>query len=436
MVDPKFAEARLDEGHFVDPSHPRYLGNPDVVNRLIAQFCAETEADVRQVAAQRLTAQKASADILERAKRYADIIAGRDPEWEIVRGYHDVSLDGKLRADLRVFWPKVKDKADGDPYRVLFLWLAALVADGCKRWPSYDYDHLFAEYMRPNIRYAVKVILGIEERERPQEQTLQKSHVKGYVTKKGVFVADHFDKRIKRPESLGSKVVLLSEQVTSHPKVNDEGEPVPIHEPHKAVLDGFSDPAAAVTVTPGVSLPVDELNGVAFKPWEPPSGVEGWGEVSGQLDIKDEPDVAPLDVGQKFSSGLVIMEPDGRIWMVSPTNGFGGYRTTFPKGRVEQDGGLSPQANAIKEAWEESGLKARIVAYLGDVDRTTTRTRYYLARREGGTPSDMGWESQAVHLVPLSRAREFLDSSFDHKVVDLVENVLAASGGRIPDPRS
>jgi len=396
--DPRVIEAQLGEGHFVDFSHPRYLGNPDVVNRLIARFCAETEHDVRLVAARRLSVDRAKANMLARAKRCADIIAGRNPDWVIVRGYHNVSLDGKLRADLREFWPKVRDQAEGDPYRVFFMWLAALVADAYKRWPDDGDDHMRAEHLRPGLRYANKVLLGIEERARPDQ-----------------------------PPTPTSDFVL-------HPKLNDARQPVPIHRPHAPQLLGMTDPSKAVTVTPGAKLPVDELNGVAFAPWEPPHDAEGWGEVDGQLIIEDEPDLAPLKPGQKFSTGLVMMEPDGRVWLVSPTNGFGGYGTTFPKGRFEEDEWSSYQSNAIKEAWEESGLKARIIGFLGDVDRSTTRTRYYLAQREGGTPADMGWESQAVHLVPLSEARKLLDSKFDHQVLDLVEQVLSANGGQLPDP--
>jgi len=40
------------------------------------------------------------------------------------------------------------------------------------------------------------------------------------------------------------------------------------------------------------------------------------------------------------------------------------------------------------------------------VRRTQTYTRYYMARRIGGCPAEMGWESQAVHLVPAARLDE------------------------------
>ncbi len=103
------------------------------------------------------------------------------------------------------------------------------------------------------------------------------------------------------------------------------------------------------------------------------------------------------------AAGVVILEPDGRVWVVCPTNQFGGHAVTIPKGRPD---GKSLQATALCEAYEESGLRVRLIRHLVDVRRTQTFTRYYLAKRMGGSPADMGWESQGVMLVP----RELLDS--------------------------
>jgi 8-oxo-dGTP pyrophosphatase MutT (NUDIX family) len=99
-----------------------------------------------------------------------------------------------------------------------------------------------------------------------------------------------------------------------------------------------------------------------------------------------------------------VIEDDGRVWLVSPTNGFGGYAATFPKGRV--DPGATLQHTAIREVYEESGLIVRLEGFLIDVARTQTYTRYYIAKRIGGCPSAMGWETQAVHLVPAARLEE------------------------------
>jgi hypothetical protein len=58
-----------------------------------------------------------------------------------------------------------------------------------------------------------------------------------------------------------------------------------------------------------------------------------------------------------------------------------------------------------------------ITAFLADSVRSLTDTRYYLARRVGRTPASMGWESQAVHLVPRARLGELLHHSNDQSLI-------------------
>jgi 8-oxo-dGTP pyrophosphatase MutT (NUDIX family) len=123
--------------------------------------------------------------------------------------------------------------------------------------------------------------------------------------------------------------------------------------------------------------------------------VSGWEALAGEGKVLEP--VFKVPKGLQPAAGVVIREPDGRIWVVCPTNQFGGHEVTFPKGRLD---GKSLQATALCEAFEESGLRVRLIRHLVDVRRTQTYTRYYLAERAGGSPADMGWESQCVMLVP------------------------------------
>ena len=75
------------------------------------------------------------------------------------------------------------------------------------------------------------------------------------------------------------------------------------------------------------------------------------------------------------------------------------------------------QQNAIKEAWEESGLKIEITGILGDFERTTSIARMYTARRVGGDPTTMGWETQAVQLVPKEKLLEAMNMPSDKEIV-------------------
>ena len=68
-------------------------------------------------------------------------------------------------------------------------------------------------------------------------------------------------------------------------------------------------------------------------------------------------------------------------------------------------------------------MKVRLISHLIDVKRSQSYTRYYLAERVGGNPADMGWESQAVALVPQLQLLQVLNSSNDHPIVEALNHV-------------
>ncbi len=146
------------------------------------------------------------------------------------------------------------------------------------------------------------------------------------------------------------------------------------------------------------------------------------------------------------AAGTIIFEPDGRLWIVHPTNKFVGYTSTFPKGT--RDAGEDLRETAIRETYEETGLLVSLKAFPGNclddtsgqreitapngvfaiLNRDSGVTYYYLAKREGGSPADMGWESQAVSLVPVAKLEEqhvgrryvssdWVSEPMDHQIV-------------------
>lgn len=209
---------------------------------------------------------------------------------------------------------------------------------------------------------------------------------------------------------------------TYHPCFNDNGQPVVIRTPSTPTpLSHWDDPGKIATVLPGGALPA-ALNGIAFSPWsEAPAAADGWSACVAGIGVDEPPFVLPA--GLAAAAGAVILEDDGRVWLVAPSNGFGGYSATFPKGRL--DPGTSLHCASVREAFEESGLQVRVEAFLLDVRRTLTYTRYYIARRVGGSPAAMGWESQAVHLVPLAQLREVAVHPNDAPVIAALERWLA-----------
>lgn len=198
-----------------------------------------------------------------------------------------------------------------------------------------------------------------------------------------------------------------------HPRKDDQGQIVTIKTPDlPSPISSWSDPLAIATAVPDGPMPPG-INGIplAFSSLFPPSNAD-WGCLAGQTDFEDP----PFDTGTlKPAAGAVVVEPDGRLWLVSPTNGFGGYKTTFAKGKTD---GRGLRETALKEVFEELGLEVELFRHLIDVTKSTSRTRYYLARRIGGNPADMCWESQSAHLVPLELAKDMLNRSVDHQVID------------------
>lgn len=240
-------------------------------------------------------------------------------------------------------------------------------------------------------------------------EVLSKSHIPGYTKQDGTYVKPH--------ERKEGPVATHHTPAHDHPRTNEKGDPVRIKRPSLASRPStWHTPKAVATFVPDGNVPA-KLNDVLLRSWKDhPKTKAGWNYVEGINHDLKEP---PLDLGttKKYAaSGVVIEEPDGRVWLVAPTNAFGGYEASFPKGTAEQ--GLSLQANAIKEAFEESGLRVEITGLLGDFERTTSVARMYTAKRIGGTPIDMGWESQAVHLVPKGLLYEHLNMEPDHGIAE------------------
>lgn len=201
---------------------------------------------------------------------------------------------------------------------------------------------------------------------------------------------------------------------TLHPQFDERGKSVTIESPHKASnISDLSDHTKSCTIVPGQKNLPNELNSVKFG-----NHTHGgdWNKVDGQGEFH-EPELPKSS--KPLATGVIIHEKDGRIWTISPTNQFGGYKNVIgPKGKMEP--GLNPRANAIKEAHEETGLKVHLTGHAHDVERSTSVTRYYHGVRVGGSPSDMGWETQAMHLVPKHKLMDHLDSAYDKEVAQKI----------------
>lgn len=201
-----------------------------------------------------------------------------------------------------------------------------------------------------------------------------------------------------------------------HLKKNDQGQQVELKQPSKASnLKTWDNASQISTVVPGGEMPL-KIADLSIESWtDAPRHAADWERLAATA-VFDEPPFKAKS-GKKPASGVVIVETDGRVWIVSPSNRYGGYTNTFPKGKLDT-AEISLKANALKEAFEESGLQVELIRFLCDAERDTTTTRYYLAHRIGGNPADMCWESQAVHLVPRGELERFLDSPKDLPILE------------------
>jgi len=197
-----------------------------------------------------------------------------------------------------------------------------------------------------------------------------------------------------------------------HPQRRPNGQPVKIHHPTAPTPPAtWEDWQAVATFVPGGAVP-ERLYDRPVEPLATRPNVSDWARLA-LVDFEEPPFTPPP--GLASAAGAVVVEPQGRVWLAHPTNSFGGYESTFPKGRVEP--GVSLHATAVREVFEETGLQVEPFTFLADSQRSTTFTRYYLAKRLGGSPAAMGWESQAVSLVPVRQLRDFVNRSVDKALV-------------------
>ncbi len=177
-----------------------------------------------------------------------------------------------------------------------------------------------------------------------------------------------------------------------------------------------SPPPPRQTWETGKPQPGVVVNGVPFTSAPP----KFW-EKTKDVDVGEPP---PLP-GKKINRvGILIQEPDGRVWICQPTNSYGNRKHTWPGGGVEP--GLTDQQNALKEVWEETGLQCEITGHLGDFEDSNNGNngRLYIGRRIGGAPWDAKVEDgKHGPVIRNNRTGQFAAES---EAVDLVTPEAAA----------
>jgi len=183
----------------------------------------------------------------------------------------------------------------------------------------------------------------------------------------------------------------------------------------------------SLVFVPGAPAPA-MLNGIPMRSVAPPADAHAW-LVHCMEDIAVD---APYPLGfasnGRPTAGVVIFEgwPVPRIWLVVPSNQYGG-RVTLPQGGVDAD--EPPPVAGLRELFEESGLFARLRGVVGDFGleydptprefraATSNYIRFFWGDRTSGTVRDAGWETQAVILATYHDALRLLERPRDRAVV-------------------
>lgn len=400
-----------------EAAQPNYLGSPQVVGNLLLPFfkdalCKELPRYVSGLEAMPEFEETSYSDLLAINQRITAVLCGEDEAfhgleaWRTEQGLgqtiiHQLGLDAGWYADENLGCI-VSEGLAGVSSQI-----TRIVDDWAKEDAPLDFDDLM-HYVAVLQQFTTSVVLG--------------THT---VLFPGITLSDFtWENRMRfvrlddevEQEAREEEVLLPSPPV--HPRPDDKGKPVKLTAPSTpTALWTWQDAASTAAVIPDGPMPT-ELAGIGFDSWRgAPTDNAGWEQLAAQYLI-DEPPFAPPP-GKKAAAGVVVVERDGRVWVVAPSNAFGNYPATFPKGT--RDAGMSLQGTALREAFEEAGLRVELTGFLADVARSTSHTRYYLARRHGGNPADMGWESQCVMLTPVSELAALLTNKNDAPIIQAIK---------------
>lgn len=139
-----------------------YLGDPEQVSALVGAFCAAIDSLLQDLGAGSVSQARFVELSQSLVRRYADVFAGRNPEYRTIAGYNERTLPIKLKVDLGEFWQSHRQTWNDDPLCVLFEWLFVHVAEAVKR--ADGDDALLGIMLRPAVEGAVKTLLGVEKR--------------------------------------------------------------------------------------------------------------------------------------------------------------------------------------------------------------------------------------------------------------------------------
>lgn len=129
---------------------------------------------------------------------------------------------------------------------------------------------------------------------------------------------------------------------------------------------------------------------------------------------------------EEFSAGGVLFK-DGKVLLIKNPSGV----WTLPKGLVEE--GEEPKETALREVWEETGIRGRILSEIGHItywymkekQKVRKRVVYYLMEYVEGEPR-ASWEVQGVGFFPIEQAKTMLKYKGDREIFEKALKLLSS----------
>jgi 8-oxo-dGTP pyrophosphatase MutT (NUDIX family) len=136
---------------------------------------------------------------------------------------------------------------------------------------------------------------------------------------------------------------------------------------------------------------------------------------------------------EETSAGGLVLDESRRGALIGRQDRRGRMVWSLPKGHIEA--GETPEAAAIREIQEETGISGSIVAPLGVIDfwfmaenrRVHKTVHHFLLQAVGGELSSDDAEVDSVEWVPLADMSTRLAYADERRLMDRVQELLADS---------